>query len=381
MGRKRTPGLYKRKEFWHIDKQIFGSRICESTGTAELEEAERYLARRLEELRQASIYGVRPKRIFRQAATKFLLENQHKASIHDDAGHLKVLDKYIGDLPLEAVHIGSLQPFIAGRQQDGVKMRTINHGLQVVRRILNLAAGIWLDEYGLTWLQNAPKIKLLPEPDSRKPYPLNWEEQTRLFNELPLHLRHMALFAVNTGCRDREICFLRWEWEVSVPEIPDCLVFVIPGKTVKNRDDRLVVLNSTARTVINEVRGQHPEYVFTYQGKPVDRMLRSAWRKGRVRAGLPTVRVHDLKHTFGRRLRAAGVSFEDRQDLLGHRSGRITTHYSAAELNQLIAAVDKVCGQGKESPALALIKSSHNASSRKSPARAFVISGENVVST
>jgi len=42
--------------------------------------------------------------------------------------------------------------------------------------------------------------------------------------------------------------------------------------------------------------------------------------------------VHDLKHTFGRRLRAAGVSFEDRQDLLGHRSGRITTHYSAAGL-------------------------------------------------
>ncbi len=37
------------------------------------------------------------------------------------------------------------------------------------------------------------------------------------------------------------------------------------------------------------------------------------------------VRVHDLKHTFGRRLRAAGVSFEDRQDLLGHRAGRITT--------------------------------------------------------
>ena len=36
---------------------------------------------------------------------------------------------------------------------------------------------------------------------------------------------------------------------------------------------------------------------------------------------LHQVRVHDLKHTFGRRLRAAGVSFEDRQDLLGHRSG------------------------------------------------------------
>jgi len=37
-------------------------------------------------------------------------------------------------------------------------------------------------------------------------------------------------------------------------------------------------------------------------------------------------RVHDLRHTFGRRLRAAGVGLEDREDLLGHKSNRITTH-------------------------------------------------------
>ena len=54
--------------------------------------------------------------------------------------------------------------------------------------------------------------------------------------------------------------------------------------------------------------------------------------------------LNDLKHTFGRGLRAAGVSFEDRQDLLGHRSGRITTHYSQAELASLIAAAVQVCG-------------------------------------
>jgi hypothetical protein len=33
--------------------------------------------------------------------------------------------------------------------------------------------------------------------------------------------------------------------------------------------------------------------------------------------GFGRVRVHDLRHTFGRRLRAAGVSLEDRQDLPG----------------------------------------------------------------
>jgi len=38
--------------------------------------------------------------------------------------------------------------------------------------------------------------------------------------------------------------------------------------------------------------------------------------------GFRRVRVHDLKHTCGRRLRAAGVGLEDRQDILGHKSGR-----------------------------------------------------------
>ncbi len=69
------------------------------------------------------------------------------------------------------------------------------------------------------------------------------------------------------------------------------------------------------------------------------------------------MRVHDLKHTFGRRLRAAGVNNEDRQDLLGHKSGRITTHYSAAELENLIEAANKVCGENsRKSPALVLLK-------------------------
>ena len=74
-------------------------------------------------------------------------------------------------------------------------------------------------------------------------------------------------------------------------------------------------------------------------------------------APMTQVRVHDLKHTFGRRLRAAGVSFEDRQDLLGHRSGRITTHYSAAKLANLIDAANKVCDAGsRKTPALVILK-------------------------
>ena len=39
------------------------------------------------------------------------------------------------------------------------------------------------------------------------------------------------------------------------------------------------------------------------------------------------------------------MSFEDRQDLLGHESARITTHYSAAELSSLIDVSERVASE------------------------------------
>jgi hypothetical protein len=59
--------------------------------------------------------------------------------------------------------------------------------------------------------------------------------------------------------------------------------------------------------------------------------------------GFRFVRVHDLKHTFGYRLRTAGVQFEDRQTLRGHKAAHVTTHYSAADIENLISFAEKVC--------------------------------------
>ena len=230
-----------------------------------------------------------------EAAAKYLEETE-KASLWVDALQIKMLRPFIGHLPLGGIHMGTLQSFIADRKKKGVKNRTVNYGLQTVRHILNLAAGEWIDESGMTWMAAPPKIKFLPETDRRKPYPLSWEEQDRLFSELPDHLVTMALFKVNTGCREAEVCGLKWEWERPCPGL-NTFVFVIPGRQRKNRDDHVVVLNRTALSVIEQVRGEHPEYVFTYRGKPVKKMYDSAWKSARLRAGLPQVRVHDLKHT------------------------------------------------------------------------------------
>jgi integrase len=242
------------------------------------------------------------------------------------------------------------------RRKAGIKTKSINLALGVVRHILNVAASEWLDDTGLTWLEHSPKIKLLKVTDARKPYPLSWDEQARLFRKLPDHLARMVLFKVNTGCREQEVCSLRWEWEIDVPEL-DTSVFLIPEERVKNGEERLVVLNRVAKSVVESVRGVNRMYVFTYCGRRLRNMNNTAWRKARKEAALSQVRIHDLKHTFGRRLRAAGVSFEDRQDLLGHKSGRITSHYSAAELGSLIDAANQVVGEGsRKSPALVVLK-------------------------
>jgi integrase len=126
-------------------------------------------------------------------------------------------------------------------------------------------------------------------------------------------------------------------------------VFVWPGWLNGKNDDKeyLLVLNRTARRVLEDQRGKDPEYVFTYKGEPMQRMYNSAWKRAWRVSGLPTGDeyrrgVHNLRHTFGHRLRSAGVSFEDRQDLLWHKSGRITTHYSRPDLKRLLDAVNSI---------------------------------------
>ena len=98
MGNQRTPGLTKRGGLWHIDKLFRGTRLCESTGTSNLREAQEILAKRLTALREAQLYGTREARSFRTAATKYLQAYAYKRRIVDDALQLRQLDPFIGSL-------------------------------------------------------------------------------------------------------------------------------------------------------------------------------------------------------------------------------------------------------------------------------------------
>ena len=193
MGRKRTPGLYKRNGIWHIDKVIHGCRLCESTETGSLEEAERRLAKRISEGLEAAIYGIRPQRTFKQAATKYLGENMCKARIEDTARHIKQLEPFVGNLSLERVHMDTLRPFVEERRSNGRRSKSINIALSVVRRILNLAARVWRDENGLTWLAQAPLIEMLPVQDGKSAYPAGLGRANEVNSKAPPASRENGL--------------------------------------------------------------------------------------------------------------------------------------------------------------------------------------------
>jgi len=211
----------------------------------------------------------------------------HKRSIADDASRLKGLIPFIGGMPLHQIHDGTLSPYIDDCIAKGLKKKTINNGLEVVRRILNRAARKWRDEHGLTWLETSPLLSMLEVDDARRPYPLSWDEQQSLLRNLPDHLSRMTLFKVNTGTREQEVCQLRWDWEIQIPELSTS-VFLVPAHVVKNKEDRLVVLNPIARSLVEAQRDVHPSRVFTYRDQPVGHMYNSAWKRARIAAAKST---------------------------------------------------------------------------------------------
>ena len=137
MGRPQD-GIYRDKQGdWWVDKVYRGTRLRQCFGQ-NLEEGQSWLIHQLEQLRQSHLFGTRAKRTFDEAATKYLLAHQHKVSISSDIYHLERLMPFIGQCTLDQIHDGTLEAFVRDRQAQGLSNKTINLGLTLVGRMLNL---------------------------------------------------------------------------------------------------------------------------------------------------------------------------------------------------------------------------------------------------
>ena len=317
-----------------IDKEHRGVRIYIRLGSIDEEAARQRLASEMEHV-EATLQQRAARPRFADAAARDFEESQHLRSADVTAWHIRLLTPYIGALELNRIHDQTLERFIADRRAEGVTATTINRSLEVVRTILNRAARSYRDAHGHPWLRGLPPlISTLPE-SRRAPYPITWDEQDRLFPKLPPRLARMALFAVNTGLRESNLCGLQWPWELHVPEVGRS-VFVIPPEAFKSKRPHVVILNEVAWSIIQAQRGQHPIWVFPYRDRHVATMNNTAWQRARREVALQAVRIHDLRHTFVCRIRAAGVSMEDREVLLGHANHSMAGHYASADVGRLL---------------------------------------------
>jgi integrase len=305
-----------------------------------------------EKIRKVIVYGEKVERTFDSAAARYLEDYGHKKSLDRDIVTIKAVLGYIGALPLTQIHAGSLELFIRDRKMAGISAGTINRDIAIIRRILTLSARLWRDEKGRPWIDTVPMFPMVPGP-KRKPRPISHAEEKLLLQALPKYLAEMVQFALHTGLRDQEICGMKWTDETKVQGL-DTTVLIITEDRAKNTYERIVPLNKIARSLIASRRGNKSEYIFDLDGAKLSRINNRAWRDAIKKTGLQGVRVHDLRHTFGMRLRAEGVTHEDRQDLLGHLAGRITTHYSRVQIKQLIDCVELLCAE--KQPELTLIR-------------------------
>ena len=72
-----------------------------------------------------------------------------------------------------------------------------------------------------------------------------------------------------------------------------------PGTMVKNKDDRVVVLNRVAKSVIDGQRGKHPNRVFTLRGRPIGKIYNSGWKRARGKAAEAYARANQEPGVWG----------------------------------------------------------------------------------
>ena len=367
--RKLPAGLRWRGDIIHIKKRHRGVDITGSTHTGDVDAAVEVLAAKMREIHDAKTFGTRRRRTFAEAVCEYLerieRERRHNPgrykSLPSMKRHLTLALLYISDCWLGEIHDAhpSILRLIDDRKQAGLKNKTINDTLDMINRVLARAAK-WRDECGLTWLSHAPTLPLLDRnADAAKPYPMTWGEVEllkKMFDERSI-IPDLIDFLVNTGVRESEACGLRWEWERYVPELK-CTVFLIPETHTKNKVPRVVVLNDTARSIVETNRGQDRDWVFVqragkYKGRPMSRVRKNGWVVAWKKAGLPQGSdtkkgVHNLKHTFGRRLAAVGCPWHERKILLGHRVGDVTELYAPAQIEQLLKWTQTVDRERRE---------------------------------
>ncbi|TAK83760.1 MAG: site-specific integrase [Betaproteobacteria bacterium] len=328
----RKSGLHRRRDsrFWWINVALpNGQRLRASTGTENREEAEAYLAKLQHEAYQAGYLGIKPRRSWQEAVVRYLSLKAHLRDVEKQRRLCRKLDGYLGHLKLNDITGDVIWSIVEGETKKGNKPATINRCLALVRSILRMAHFDW------QWIDCIPKVRLLSGEVERDRW-LTKEEAARLLSFCPPHLAALVRFALATGCRAREIAGLEWV-RVDLERRTAWL------DQTKNGTPRGVPLNRDAVAVLEGERGKHPEFCFTFRGKPIRyELTNTAWQRAVRLAQLGDLRFHDLRHTWASWHRQAGTSTDELKELGGWKSRCMVDRYAKFATDHLAAAATRI---------------------------------------
>ena len=222
-----------------------------------------------------------------------------------------------------------VQSFHSSLAVEGLAAATANHHLKVLRFSLNLAR-----QWGMLEGENpAARIQMLHE-DNKVEHYLDEVQLQGLLHVLRTDRNQavcrIALFLLSTGCRLNEALSATWD-DVDIER----RVFTIRATNSKSRKLRSVPLNDSAIEVLNSLdtlEDGGPLFISSRGRKRGETKrfttIAKQWDRIRRLAGLPHLRLHDLRHQFASFLVNDGRTLYEVQAILGHSSSKVTERYA-----------------------------------------------------
>ncbi len=240
----------------------------------------------------------------------------------------------IGSLAIDQVSSSAVSALIGRMRDKGYAVGTTNRVFILLRYIFNLAR-----KWNVPGGTNNPTNGLSLAPETQRERFLSIEEAQRLLAALETDENQTAAKAIAllllTGARRNEVTQARWEyidWESKTLLVP----------VAKSGRPRRISLNGPAIDLLRSV-AQQPLNPFIFPspitGRPCPSLF-FPWSRIRKRAGLPDVRLHDLRHSFASFLVNQGVSLYVVQGLLGHTQPRATQRYAHLAQQTLLEAAE-----------------------------------------
>lgn len=326
--------LYKRGKTYWIDITVGGRRVRRSAGTSDRKAAQELHAKLSNQAWRQESLGEKPRRVFDEAALRWLQDKAHKRSIKSDAQRIVYWRKHFDGLFIDQITADMIYEKVSklqtryGRQPSNA---TKNRYAVLIQSILRRAV-----KWG--WLTHAPMLEMLPENNKRKTF-YTPEQARLLLAHLPEAHKAPVALAFLTGLRKSNVYGLRWD----AVDLKRGLAWVHADEA-KAGKNITVPLNSDAKALLAGLLakrvGDHP-LVFG-DLKPI---LTKAWRRTLKEAGIPPgLRFHDTRHSFASWHIMAGTDKKTVQELAGWTSPAMIERYVHLTDDHLAGASERLSG-------------------------------------